>query len=180
MRRYHTAVKRYHDPLAAESSIRLIAKKLLPYRGMTLLEVVLVVAVLATLAIGSVNIYFNTIRSTEMETAVTGLMADLRYARGQAMSGADDQKWGLQIVNETSDYYEVFSTPTDYSNPAKVIDRTTYLPASVHFTVPAGTATILFGKITGTIPAEETITVANDVGNTKSIVVDTLGNVKKQ
>ena len=174
MRRYHTAIKRYHDPRTVGGFVGLIAKKFMASGGMTLLEVVLVVAVIAVLAVGSVNIYFNTIRSTEIETAVTGLMADFRYARGQAMSGADDKNWGVRLINNTTDYYEVFSTPSG------TIDHATYLPASVYFTAPASTTTILFGKITGTVSAQETITVANDVGNTKSIVVDTLGNVKKQ
>lgn len=156
------------------------ARALFPYRGMTLLEVVLVVAVIATLAAGSINIYFSTIRSTSLDTAVTGLLADFRYARGQAMSGADDRKWGVHLINGITDYYEVFSTASDYDDQSKTVDHVTYLPAPVHFVDPANTATIIFGKISGTVASQSTVTVANDIGDSKSIVVDTLGNAKKQ
>lgn len=141
---------------------------------MEMLLVIAILAILGTIGLGS---YRNFAKTVELDSTVSAIVADSRTARARAMAGENDLKWGAHFVNGASDYYEIFSTPSDYASPSKTIKDTFYLSRGVIFTVPVEglTTDVIFTKVTGTTTAE-TITVSSE-GRNKTINFTTVGNI---
>lgn len=144
--------------------------------GFSLLELLLVVAVLAILgSIGSAY-YFNVIKNIEMSTTATGVISDLQHAQSSAMSGETGMRWGVHLVNGTNDYYQVFSTPTDFASASTTIASTVYLPQQISFFDPADSTTkdVIFEHITG-VATSTTVTLASP-DSTRIITIPAIGN----
>ena len=84
---------------------------------------------------------------------------------------------GIHFVNNTSDYYEFFSTPTNYSDSSVSIKSTTVLQGGVVFTNTTESTSIdvIFNLITGeTTPATVSVSSENE---TRMVTVTALGTV---
>lgn len=145
-------------------------------RGFTLLEVVLVVAVLAILARIGVSYYRNTTTTITLDAATQTLALSMKEARGKAMGGESGLKWGIRVVNGTQDYYETFSSSSTYAG-GTVVART-YLPSTVTFAAPSEglNLDIIFSNIFATTGAQ-TITLSNG-GQLKNIYVTAQGTIQ--
>lgn len=146
--------------------------------GFSLLELLLVIAVLAVLgSIGSAY-YFNVIKNIEMSTAAAGVISDLKHAQNSAMSGEAGMRWGVRFTNGGEDYYQIFSTPTDFANASTSITSTIYLPQQILFSDPSEgmTKDILFDRITGVTTAT-TITLASS-DSTHVITIPAAGSIQ--
>ena len=130
-----------------------VPRKLLT--GFTLLEVLIVVAIIGTLGAAGVAYYRNYAQNVEVSTASSLVASALKNARSRAMTGQDERKWGVRFVNGTQDYYELFSTPTTYADAATLVESTEYLLAGVTLTDPTDSTTkdIIFSRIAGTTTA---------------------------
>jgi len=146
--------------------------------GVTLLEIIIVMSILAILATMATGYYRNYLKSVELQNAAKNIIFDLKGVQVKAMSGENQLKWGVHFVNSSSDYYETFSTPTNYADPSKVVENTIYLPSTVIFTNPSegNTADIIFERIKGTISSLATITISSE-NNSQTITVTVQGNV---
>lgn len=146
-------------------------------KGFSLLEILLVIAILSILGVAGVGYYLNFVKSVGVKNFSQGLVSDLKYARGRSMGGESSLKWGAHVVNSTTDYYEIFSTPTNYSDSAKSVFSTTTLPQGLSFTDPASGASkdIIFSRISGTTTSA-TIAVISD-GRYSTTTVSSLGLV---
>ena len=148
-------------------------------RGFTLLELLIVISILAVLsAIGS-GFYINYVRDSEVSSAANNIISDLKSTQAKSITGEDDRKWGIRFINARDDYYEIFSTPTDYSDPAKTVQLTVYLSGGVYFTQPAesSNSTVIFNKIKGTTGSNASITISSSSNRAKTANVTTLGNI---
>lgn len=116
-----------------------------------MLELLIVTAIVVTVASAGIGFYINYGKSVDLNSVVQILASDLKQAQSRSMIGEGGFKWGVHLVNGTKDYYEIFSTPDVYSNGAKVILSTTYLSSGVTFSSPSsGTSSdIIFNKISG-------------------------------
>lgn len=130
--------------------------------GFTLMELLLVIAVLAVITAMSRDSFSSFLFGATAKDNAQAIAFDLRSARDQAMNGQDDRNWGVRFVNGADDYYEIFSSPAGYSDPAKEITRTDYLKSNVHFISPAegDSQEVVFTKISGLTTAAE-ITVSS-------------------
>lgn len=106
-----------------------------PRNGFTLLEVVIVIAVTVILASVSWGFFGGLQHGTEVELMGKRIAADFALARTRAVAGEDNRNWGIHFVNGASDYYEIFSTLTNYASGT--VRETAYLTAGVTFTDPA-------------------------------------------
>jgi CHASE3 domain sensor protein len=133
-------------------------------------------AVLVILSSLSFGYYQNYVKSVELESAARTISFNLKNAQAKAMTGENNLKWGAHFVNGASDYYETFSTATNYAGGT--VKETFYLPGSLRFTNPAdnNTLDIIFSKIAGTTTAA-TVTI-NSSTNAKNINISDLGRIE--
>jgi prepilin-type N-terminal cleavage/methylation domain-containing protein len=146
-------------------------------RGLTLLEILLVMAILGILAAAGIGIFYGSVRSQELGITSDMIVSDLRLARSKAMTGEDRRNWGVHFVNDESDYYELFSSPGDYDDASKSVNATIYLSGAVSFTAPAASSSAVFSKIIGTLGATETITIISSANESRTVTVTPLGNI---
>lgn len=142
--------------------------------GFTLLELMLVIGILVIIASMSRDFYGSYVPSAQLEDNAQTIIYDLRNARDKAMNGQDSKLWGIHF-NGTSSYYEIFSTPTDYSDLTKTILTTVYLRNNVIFSSPAigNNLDIIFNKING-LTASSSVTVKT--GNaTRTVFIQAQG-----
>jgi len=151
--------------------------------GFTLVEIILVVAIVSVLSVIAISSYRSLIKNTEVDLTANNLIFDLKQAKANALSGVDNRRWGVRLVNSPTgiDYYELFSTPTNFSDPATVIESTDYFPATIYFTDPsdiAGTKEIVFEKIKGTLSGTQTIDISSVDNFSRLIEINQLGNIR--
>lgn len=146
--------------------------------GVTLLEILMVMTLLAILGGLAAGSYRNYAKSTEFTNAGKNIIFDLKRMQGRAIAGQDQLKWGVHLVNGASDYYETFSTPTTYADAGKVTVDTTYLSSTIVFTTPAEgiNLDIIFDRIKGTISSTTTTTIASE-GKSTTVTVTSQGNI---
>lgn len=143
--------------------------------GFSLLELLLVVAVLAILgSIGSAY-YFNVVKNIELSTAASGIISDLQRTQSSSMAGESGMRWGIHFVNGSDDYYQIFSTPTDFANASTTIASIIYLPQQVVFSDPSDSSNkdIIFERITGTAALATVVIASSD--NSRTITVPAIG-----
>jgi prepilin-type N-terminal cleavage/methylation domain-containing protein len=147
--------------------------------GFTLLEVLIVVAILGAIVAVTTGMYLNFSKDTELETSAKEIIYELQTVRSRSMTGENGLKWGINFVNDTDDYYQIFSTPTDYASASMSVDTTKYLQNNLTFTdpLPATSSVVLFNKISGSIDAEKTITISSSIAGTRTITITTSGNI---
>lgn len=147
-------------------------------RGVSLLEVLIVVAILAFLARTGVGFYRNAVRSVSLDAFAEQFLFDLKQSRTWAMSGKGSVKWGVHAVHGATEYYEIFSTPTTYADAQKAVQATTYLPQGIDFTDPSLSSNkdVIFTGISGTTTASS-LTITNNEGRTKTITIGMQGGV---
>lgn len=146
-------------------------------RGFSLLELLMVISIISILGSAGVGFYRGFVKNVELQSASKVIAGDLRYMRSKSMIGEGGTMWGVHIVNENggSQYYELFSTATDY--PAGTIILTSTLPTGITFSDPSSGASkdIIFSKISGaTTPA--TIVIDSE-GSTQTLTISNIGTV---
>lgn len=145
--------------------------------GFSLLELMLVVAILAILGTAGFGMYHNFVKNVELSSMTQTIRTDLKSARSKAQAGNENYRWGIHFVNGTNDYYEVFSTPTNYADVGKEVRETIYLRGGVKFSDPMedNNKDVIFARISGTTTAA-TVAVTFS-GQTETINVGISGSV---
>lgn len=147
--------------------------------GFSLIELLLVVAIISLLGATGSSYYRNFIKNIELQSAVEMIESDLRLVRSKSMVGEDGVMWGLHAVNTSgqNNYYELFSTPTDYANVSKSVMSTTTLSTGVSFSDPVTDSNkdIIFTKISGTTTA--TIIGISSGDETSTITISGIGTI---
>lgn len=149
-------------------------------KGFSLLELLMTVSIVAVLGSFGVGFYLNYAKNIELKTTTNVLISDLKQAQARAMAGSEGLVWGIHLVNGETDYYETFSSPSDYSDIAKNIISTRYLPKGIFFTDPAidTTKDVIFYKITGGTVESSIILGSSD--EVKTISISSIGNIRSE
>lgn len=148
--------------------------------GVTLLELLLVMAIIAILGGMASTFLFGQKLSTELEEETKRVVGVLRTAQNKAMTGVEGSQWGVHFDNTGADpFYDLF-WGTSYA-AATTTDRF-FLSSGTTYSAPAsGTSTdALFVKRTGALSsgATTTITVQTRVQTqTKSVIVSPNGRI---
>lgn len=147
-------------------------------RGFTLIELLLVVAILAILGSIGFGFYGNTTKDVEITEISKQIMSDVRGARSSAIAGQKDRAWGIHFTHTaTSSYYQMYSTPTNYSDPAVTIENSVNLTNGISFSDPAQSFTkdVLFSRVSGTTTAT-TVTLTSQLESI-TVTISSLGVV---
>jgi prepilin-type N-terminal cleavage/methylation domain-containing protein len=149
-------------------------------RGFTLLEIMLVLAVVVIISSIGIDFYTNYGKGVEISSVAQIIISDLKQAQAKTMIGEGNFRWGIHFVNTTTDKYEIFSTPTDYSDGGKVILATNFLGSGVKFSDPTEglSKDIIFNKVTGGASASSVSINSSNI--TKIISVSSIGNISVQ
>src|SRR3989339_1080486 len=145
--------------------------------GFSLLELIIVMGIIVTLAAAGSGVYRNFGKNVELSSTAQVISADLRHMQSRAMTGEGGFKWGAHVVNGTQDdYYVLFSTSgTTYTDASTVAVATTTLSKGITFSDPASgnSKDIIFSKISGTTSA--TTIVVTSEGATQTVNVSSVG-----
>jgi len=149
-------------------------------RGFSLLELLIVISIISIVGAIGTGFYVNYGKNIGIKSVSVAIASDLKYSQSKSMIGEGGFKWGLHFVNGTLDYYEIFSTPTDYNDGAKVVISKKYLSDNTSFSdvnIPT-TKDIIFNKISGSTTTSNVIIVSASLS--KTIDVSSIGNISIQ
>jgi len=118
------------------------------FRGFTLLEIIIVIAITATMATIGIGYYANISKTKLLDKTAEEIVAYLKYAQQNSVVQKDGTQWGVHFENPSSgqDFYALYAGTT-YSSPIEI----KYLPEGIEFSIPqtASSADISFTKLTG-------------------------------
>ncbi len=140
-------------------------------RGITIIELLLVVAIISTLGILSVSFYARFLTQNEVGNTVDRLIGSFRKAQVYSMMGKQNSNWGVHYASNTITLYKGSSFGVDTGFDEEF---------TVNSSVSVGGFTDLnFTKVTG-IPGSgnpsttPTITISGG-NNSKTITVNSQG-----
>ena len=118
------------------------------FPAFTLLEIIIVIAITATMATIGIGYYANISKTKLLDKTAEEIVAYLKYAQQNSIIQKDGNQWGVHFENPSSgqDFYALY-TGTTYSSPIEI----KYLPQGIEFVIPstASSADISFTKLTG-------------------------------
>jgi type IV fimbrial biogenesis protein FimT len=149
-------------------------------RGFTLLELLMVIALLSVLGVAGFAYFGGSARQAELSSTAKNIAETLRDARSRALTGQSGMHWGVHFVNSSTAgmyYYELFPATSTYLGATNVVETIFYLPGGISFTSPAvgASTTIFFNKITG-MTTTSSVTIASQTA-TATISVTPVGTV---
>ena len=139
--------------------------------GFTLIEMLLVFAITATMALLTIPGAVNYFRRQSLDESTMTLASDLRRVRDQAMAGKNDASWGLR---QFGTFYVLFEGPS-YAGRDVTEDLTVNLDSGVALTGPTE---MVFAKLSGVPSVSGTYKLANDLVN-YNVYVDANGKIEK-
>ena len=140
-------------------------------KGFTMLELLIVIGITATLSVVGVGFYVNQQKAKILENTTQEIANYLRYTQQKSISQEQGLQWGVHFENPSSgsDFYALY-TGASYASP----EETRYLPSGIIFTTPAtgNSINISFNKLTGTSATSTTqsITIKSIVTNSTSTI----------
>jgi type IV fimbrial biogenesis protein FimT len=156
-------------------------------RGITLLELVMVLAVVAIVAATAVPELAGLIAARRLEGAASNLAADLQFVRSEALarnrslrlsvrSGVDATCW-IVHTGAAGDC-DCAAAAGIVCAPGASAIRSVVLPASEHVSITANVASIVFDPLHGTSTPTGTLRIVDGRGRSIRHVVNIVGRVR--
>ena len=146
-------------------------------RGMTLIEILLVLAILGILALVAVVNFAGKREQVTLRTGTEAVYFALEQAKADALAGKGGEPQGVKF---NSDSFVRFSGAS-YSGGASENLTTKINDILTISTTLSGDETIIFSRLTGSTGGTATVTVAvsDDVSVFEQIVVGPLGDINR-
>ncbi len=138
--------------------------------GFTLIEFLLVVALVTTLSLLSVGFYSRFLTQDAVANTVDQLTGDFRKAQIYAMMGRGDGNWGVNFATNTLTLYRGASFATR-TTADKAFDETFSINQNISI---SGFSDLNFTKRTGLPGATPTITISGN-NTTKTVTINAQG-----
>ena len=118
-------------------------------KGFTLLEVLLVIAILTILSAVGIGYFHSSIVEVAAGSTMKTFVADIDAARGRALVGDRGMTWGV-LVDATANTWELYATTTRNYSADEFIPEIHPLPSGVVWIDPkSGTRSIEFLPLSG-------------------------------
>ena len=144
--------------------------------GFTLLELLMVMGI-ASILLSLTTINLTKVhRNVSVSASSDTLIADLKSQQIKAMSGSDNESFGIHFSSSNS--YILFKGTPYVADPA---DFTVTLddPITVAITNPPANQEIIFSKVSGEVGEEKTIRITNTAGSEEqTLTINKLGVIK--
>jgi type IV fimbrial biogenesis protein FimT len=148
--------------------------------GLTLLELLTVIAIVSIMVTIAVPNYMEWVHSSRLKSAAQTLMTDLSLARMHAIKANDPTKVGVKILFSSSDYTMFID-----SNKDNIVDLTEQILKDVDLpsgiSVSANTLTgnmALFHKTGWARPGS--VTISRSDGKSIKIIVNAVGRIRME
>ena len=140
-------------------------------RGVTLIELLLVVAIMAIILSSAYPLGAGFLARNNFKNKINETVNSLRIAQLNSISGKEAVSWG---VNVDSNQITLFSG-TSYSSRNPVYDEVYDIPPSVSANpVPIE---VVFDRLTGNPNSSATIVISSDSGESASVYINEVGIV---
>lgn len=139
--------------------------------GFTLVEIILVVAIIAITAAATAPVYQSFQSRNDLEVAVNAIPPALRRAQVLAQAPDGDTSWGVRIQSGTIVVFQGAS----YAARNTTLDEVTDITSTI---TPSGLAEVVFTKFTGLPNTTGTITLTNVNGTIRNITVNGKGMIE--
>lgn len=149
--------------------------KYIPYtvRGVTLIELLLVVAIISTIGILSISFSSQFLTQNDVQNTSDQLVNSLRKAQMYSMTGRRESSWGINYSNDTITLFK----GTAFGQDPAFNERFT---VNSNITISGLSGDIFFTKITGLPNNTPTITISSTSSNSsKTIMINTQGIVDR-
>lgn len=151
------------------------------FKGFTLVEILIVIGILATIGITVLPNFFKATALQELKGGGDRVVAVLRDAQARSLSAEDQKTWGVEFDADNKKFSMSTYVSGSFELPAKFIN----LKDSLEFRDPiSGTKKIIFNGLTGEPIPKNPVTIiiglTNDPSNFKTITVYANGSIEIQ
>jgi prepilin-type N-terminal cleavage/methylation domain-containing protein len=143
-------------------------------KAFTLIEILLVVAIICLLSSLTVPIYQSFQVATSRQTFSTELISNLRRVQLKCLSSSEDSNWGINL-GTTSQNVTIFKG-SDFSSRDQAYDEIINIPPTVSLT-DTFNHQIIYSKLTGLPNASGTITLHDTNNQNQEIIINPQGTV---
>ncbi len=138
--------------------------------GFTLLEVLLVVAIIGVVAGISIPVYQNFQVKNDLDIAANSIASSFHRARTLATSSEGDSRWGVSIQAGSITVFQ----GTSYASRNSAFDEVFSVPATI---TPSGLGEVVFDQLTGTALSTGTVTLTASTGRVRTVAITAKGTV---
>lgn len=139
-------------------------------RGFTLIEVLLSVGLIATLAALSMPIYLTFVSKNDLDLTAQNIANSIRRAQTYSRAAKDDSAWGVEILASS---FVVFKGST-YAGRDTTADETSSIPGPI---LPSGNTEIDFSKLNGMPTAPASIALTANATDVRTVTINAKGMV---
>lgn len=154
-------------------------KNIATKKGVTLIEIILVIAVLVIVVSGTFTIFSSFITNTYVDDTAQEIIYALRKANTNTIARFYDLRWGVYF-NDTASSFTFFAGD-NYAARNIQYDAVTNLPASVTFSqisFNGGGKEVVFRKIAGDTTQYGSLKVRSTGGQERTITINQLGQIE--
>jgi prepilin-type N-terminal cleavage/methylation domain-containing protein len=138
--------------------------------GFTLLELMLSMAIITILAVGSIPVYETFVRRNDLDLTTQHITASLRRAQTYARASKEDSAWSVNIQSGTATLFK----GTNFGGRDTTKDETVAIPATV---TPSGLGEIRFTAFSAAPNTTGTITLTSTTNDARTITINAKGMV---
>lgn len=135
--------------------------------GITLIEVILVIAIISLLGVSSTSIGARFLVDNYLENKTNELVSLLQTAQINAISGKNDTNWGVTVANNQI----IIFSGDSYATRNPEFDQFFRYPSSITIS----NQEIIFNKVEGSPNAPLSYTLTSNAGKISNVSINQLG-----
>lgn len=147
-------------------------------RGITIIEVLLVVSLISILASLLVPVYQSFQITRQLDSKSNEILSSLREAQNKAMGSEGDGRWGVYFVSGAGGDFIIYKGDS-YAARDPDYDITNDVPETLTLTYSlGGAAEVNFEKLRGTPDAVGSVTMTSATGESMTININEVGKME--